>query len=441
MEITLKEIIDLAVSIVWVPIVVDYYNTFLTNKGKNGKLISSIAWGLYWLCDNLFIQNVVDSMLERAIVSIVLWAAIGVIFYQNKLKTVMLVTASFYCITAIAESIVGFLTILFGIQLNDYVLSAWIISKIILVMIIQIIKINHKGKMSGEVTLSYWLMSLLIPIGSMLIIYIITELNMQLVSVHFSVMSSLALLITLLLNIFIFSVYDKLQKEAVIRQNNIMYEQQAKMYKLQSEEREAAWLESRKLHHDFKNHLVCLNGFNQEQHYEEMRDYLRGLIDDYTLNYWKNKSGNMIIDSLLGYKMSKAENDNITLSSEFMVPNHMPFEDGDLCVVMGNALDNAIEAVRNLDEEHRSIDLKMKFERNVLTIKLSNPYLGEIKSNAEGKLLTIKLDKNRHGIGLASIEEAVKRYDGMMKIETKDYMFKLMIAMYGKEELYVNQND
>ncbi len=432
MSITSKEIIDLAVSIIWVPIVLSYYNNFLTYRSKNGKKISYFIWSICWLCENLIIQNIIDSMLERGIVSILLWAIIGLILYQNKIKTVLLVTASFYCITAISESIVGILTILMGIQLNDYVLPAWIISKIILVMIIQVIKIKHKNRMHDEVTLSYWVMSVLTPIGSIMVIYIITDMAIQVMNAHYSIMASIALALILIINIFIFAVYDKLQNEAAIRQNNIMYEQQAKMYKLQSEEREAAWLESRKLHHDFKNHLVCLNGFNQEQHYDEMNDYLSGLIDKYALSYWKNKSGNMIIDSLLGYKMSKAENANIALSTDFMVPNHIPFEESDLCVIVGNAFDNAIEAVKKVEEEKRSIDLAMKFNRNVLTIKVINTYIGKIQSDEKGKLLTAKADKSRHGIGLGSIEEAIKKYDGMMQIETNDNVFQLIIVMYGK---------
>lgn len=413
---------------VWVPIVVNYYSTFLPIRFKNKAGLPYAVWGIYIIPEYLLMRYITQWPIS-AICAIMAWTLIAICLYVSSLKTALLVSASFFCIGYIAESIVVFGFMAVGIVLVEGSLLGWVISKLIILIIIQIIRSNRKSVMKGEVTLVYWLMSVLIPIGSIVIVYTIQESTYQLIETRFSVMSSAIIMV---INIFIFRVYDKMQKDAAIRQENVIYEQQAKMFKQQCEEREAIWLESRKLYHDFKNHLICLKGFSESRQYDEFDDYIETLVDNYTTPYWQTKSGNMIIDSLLSYKTTIAEKDGLTIKTDFSIWTLMPFEDYDLCIIVGNILDNAIEAAGKVAENKPEIELVMKFSRNIMAIKISNPYTGNLKTDIYGKLLTTKPDKINHGMGMKAVEKTVKKYDGFTKIEKDNGIFELTIIMYGK---------
>lgn len=204
------------------------------------------------------------------------------------------------------------------------------------------------------------------------------------------------------------------------------------MYRLQSEEREALWLESRRLYHDFKQHLVCLKGYSEERQYKVMDEYLYAMIGGYATAHWENKSGNTTVDSLIGYKMTMVRDLDISLQTDFDISGNLPFEDFDLSIVVGNAFDNAVEAVAKLAKKERTIKLTIKLAKNILTIKLSNPYEGEIHRGAAGNLLSDKEDGTIHGFGLTSIERVVQKYNGQMKITSDNNLFQLLIIMYGQ---------
>lgn len=276
--------------------------------------------------------------------------------------------------------------------------------------------------------------TVLVHVGSIWIAFAIMDLRRHTVYARASAISFSSLIVLFVLNILIFGVYHRRKKDGEIRQINTVYKQQAEMYRLQSEEREALWLESRRLYHNFKQHLVCLKGFSEERRYTAMDEYLYTLIDGYTTTYWLNKSGNTVIDSLLGYKMAKAKDLDITLHTDFDIAGNLPFADFDLCVIVGNALDNAIEAVLKVTDTERFIKLKMKSVKNILTIKITNPFIGKLRSGKKDKRLISSKGGVFHGIGLGSIEKTVLKYDGSLKIESDKNLFQLIIIMYGKSK-------
>ncbi len=98
----------------------------------------------------------------------------------------------------------------------------------------------------------------------------------------------------------------------------------------------------------------------------------------------------------------------------------------DLSVILGNALDNAIEAVENLSEDQRSINLNIYFEMEYIVIKLNNMYNASIINE---DLSTTKEDTKNHGYGLGNIKFIVKKYDGILKINKENSEFKLNVAL------------
>ena len=99
-----------------------------------------------------------------------------------------------------------------------------------------------------------------------------------------------------------------------------------------------------------------------------------------------------------------------------------------MCSVIGNLLDNALEAVKAVSSEERIIELNLKRQQGMLFISCKNPYKGEIKTE-NGRLITSKNDKKNHGIGISSIEQVCQKYQGTMEIQTDNEVFHVLVLL------------
>lgn len=110
----------------------------------------------------------------------------------------------------------------------------------------------------------------------------------------------------------------------------------------------------------------------------------------------------------------------------------LPFDNADMCIILGNALDNALEANIRAEIEKRYVKLNMRMDMNNLVIVVENSFDGHISKNKTGKILTVKTNKIDHGLGLDSIQKAVNKYHGFMKISYTENVFIIEILLYGK---------
>lgn len=99
-----------------------------------------------------------------------------------------------------------------------------------------------------------------------------------------------------------------------------------------------------------------------------------------------------------------------------------------MSIILGNLLDNAADALAKVDK--KILDIKIKYERGILYISIYNSYNGKIIVDKRGKLLTGKLEKENHGLGLESVERIVKKYNGISKISYEEHIFKIDIMLY-----------
>jgi len=144
------------------------------------------------------------------------------------------------------------------------------------------------------------------------------------------------------------------------------------------------------------------------------------------------KTGNLLIDSIINYKynISMKYHINYIYQLSPLLPDRFGNLDGDLCIILGNAIDNAIEAVQKVHIEQREIIIKMNVSEDVLFISIKNKYNGEIRKNEEDVIITSKQNSVHHGYGLQSIEKIVKKNNGNFVINYDGEYFKLSIFLY-----------
>lgn len=143
-------------------------------------------------------------------------------------------------------------------------------------------------------------------------------------------------------------------------------------------------------------------------------------------------TGNIVIDTMLNYYQQKIyDNLNINLDVGLLIPANLNIDGGLTALILGNALENALEACAKVPKNQQYIKVAAELTaQSELFITVENPYLIEPVSDNEGNLLTIKEDKGNHGLGLSGIKEALSEESGQLHIEYGGGIFLFMFILY-----------
>lgn len=186
--------------------------------------------------------------------------------------------------------------------------------------------------------------------------------------------------------------------------------------------------------HDMKNHLQIIRS-NSDQ--KEMKQYLNEVNDQLENKDLEVYSSRKILQTLLYDKVKRAAELNIHISIKNSDVAFRCFSDFDLVTIFSNMLDNAIEAVNQL-EQNRNISLHIRKVKNMIIIHLENPYKGNLMKDENGEYLTTK--KEHKGLGIQSMKHVAKKYKGDIAIEQKDGIFNMTIV-FPDHDLILDENN
>ncbi|WP_312906446.1 sensor histidine kinase [Tissierella praeacuta] len=206
-------------------------------------------------------------------------------------------------------------------------------------------------------------------------------------------------------------------------------EEQNKYYQRQLEIINSSYENIKSLRHDMKNYLLVLKGYIENGGREKSIDYILQINDSLYEKEQLSRTGNIEIDSILNYKLQEAQSKGILVTPELKIPSKLNILPLDIVVILGNLLDNAIEASSKVESD-KIIDIRIKYKNDVLFIYINNSFDGSIIYDGD-KIKTTKEDKENHGIGLNNIEKILKKYDGIMKVYHTEKRFHVDILMYG----------
>ena len=180
--------------------------------------------------------------------------------------------------------------------------------------------------------------------------------------------------------------------------------------------------------HDEKNFLFALRGLLENGENIEATETLNkrlGVLEANNTAY----TGNIALDTVLAMKIAQASKNAILIRPAIALYCKVMVDFLDLSLMIGNALDNAIEACQKLpDYSQKVIDLEIKTMEQYLFLTFTNPFSGQ-KMVSNMLLSTTKKDKNAHGYGLKSIEQTARKYNGNMSIEMQNNVFTLKIML------------
>ena len=283
-----------------------------------------------------------------------------------------------------------------------------------------------------ELPASRSILLIFIPIGSIYIMNAVFILASRTGWKKGETYSLVSVVILLLINVLVFYIYIKLAEDQQVRRRNMVYEQQLELFERHQEETELSMLRMRDVRHGMKNHLLSILAYAEQGECEKIIEFVEDVIEGGDLRTLQiADTGNIVVDSLVGYWKRTAKEVGIEFQAELSIPMEMPFKGADLSLILGNLLENAGEAAEKSEGE-KYICLRMKYDRKNLLIAVENSYQGTLLKGRGEELRTTKKDKINHGIGLPSVRRAAEKYHGKVSIDsTMPGRFLIRVVLYG----------
>ena len=179
--------------------------------------------------------------------------------------------------------------------------------------------------------------------------------------------------------------------------------------------------------HDYRNHIQVLKAFAAKGDMDAVRAYLDELDTDLNTVDTVIKTGNAMADAILNSKISLAKSRDIPVQVEAHIPVRLKMSELDLCCVIGNLFDNAIEASLALPPEERLIRVYLDMKGTQLYLSFTNFTAQGKREKRNGRFLTTKGEG--HGFGLVRVDAIVERLDGYLSRNSEDGAFTTEILI------------
>ena len=179
--------------------------------------------------------------------------------------------------------------------------------------------------------------------------------------------------------------------------------------------------------HDYRNHIQVLKAYASSGNLEAIKAYLDELDTDLAMVDTVIKTGNAMADAILNSKIALAKSKGIKVHADASIPLALTTPDIDLCVIIGNLFDNAIEASMKLPEDKRIIRIYMNMKNTQLYISFTN-FTATGKMDKVGKVFKTTKGKG-HGLGLVRIDNIIERLGGYLSRNSEDGAFTTEILI------------
>ena len=306
---------------------------------------------------------------------------------------------------------------------------------IILMGITRLVK-NKTGSVTLKLCISLLSIPLLSIVSYFAIIYLldILPIKRREYLMSYLIISMVILYINFMV-FYLFNQYSKLSNDFLEKQL-LEKELTFKSKYYYSIEKEHAQVKSVK--HDMKNILNTLSYLLESSNATEAKQFLNNLEYKIDKRELIITTGNAVLDMVLNMKLTEAQNRDIRLKTEISIPNNLDISFEDAVILLGNIMDNAIEACNKIAIDKRFINLKISYAPGILYLSLLNPCTKMPIINKEGYFITEKRNYKWHGIGMKNVQNIVKKFDGTMTSTYDDEIFKINIILYNIKTIITN---
>ncbi len=396
-----------------------------------------IAWSIHFVIFNYTTYLLTDNVLIYILAFCGSFFAVLWYLYRDPLRNLIYATVFVYMLGMFSE-VLSYYIVLIGNRISktdlgsyDYYLMIAMISKLIWLCLVKMILLLVRRNRGKHVNFRDWIEACFVPVGSIVIIFIFLPSQEAYLSKEAPVRAEgwLGMAFLLGINVVTYYLFEQAKKVTEKQIQEEALREQCNYYMRQCEESRALWMELSKFRHDIKQKYIYFQVLLETGQYDELARYYQENLKFLTEKKHVADSGNIYFDSILNYKAEIAERDGIRLLPELEVPHDCQINGEELSICLGNLLDNAIEAAREVEESQRHIYMKARVQGSNLYLEVRNPYeMPRIRKR--GEYMTTKPDVRSHGWGLQIIRDIVERYHGELTITDEHGLFCVRILLY-----------
>lgn len=355
--------------------------------------------------------------------------------YKGNIPVKIIISVLSFLLIVITEIIVLFgITLIYDITVAEvvnipsYRLLGIIVSKILVLLIANIIRFKYKDR-SFIFKPTYWLLFFIIFATSIVAVFLIFRLSFGIDNefmYNLSVLCSFGLLFS---TFFALYLYEHLAKQAEMIRNQEQYEQHLKMQLKHLDEILITQKQIKKFKHDFNNYTIGLQAYIDDHDFQGANEYINKLKETFAPGEDIVETGNTALDAILSTKIAIAKSKGIAVDTKIQIPEKLSVDPIDICIIFGNSLDNAIEACERTHLADKKISITILCKDEAVFCKIINP----APKPKNSLLHTSKADKKNHGFGLENIRTALSKYNAVPGIERTDTEFVLKFVIFTEE--------
>ena len=363
-----------------------FINIFL-GKSRLSLLLNRLTYVFYFLISTigwLYGQSTTLNLILNTLPILL----ITLQYYSSWSKKIFSVISS--CAVGMFIDWMGFAV--FG---NTEIIESGFIQAIIFLILCSLFRYYYKNQEDYSFKSKYSWFLILISIGTALIGVLTVNENSS-----YDYLIALILLFINFLNFYIYNLeqesFKAQHKLKLIETSNYAYQNQIKIMN-ESQKR------IRFLRHDFNRHINKLKLLSEKNDMQGIIQYLNEMKDAIVIKKEYSKTGNEDVDSLLNYELSLAAEFGTEIICDVNLPEELNVSSFDMTIILGNLMDNAIEALRH--SERKLLKVNIQFNKGIIRIDIENSYDPKYRKKHDGR---------EHGIGLLSVENTLQKYHGKL---------------------------
>ena len=383
--------------------------------------------GAYLLCYVLpaiaFLQFAFPPL--QAGITLFLLFLITLTYEAGMMKRLIAVTSIFLFLFAVEVVVV----LIFYIQpdwlaagagFNLEIYQFFIIGFLLYFMAILLRRFKHikKNTITSPVLL---ISSIVTPVVSIIAFFVVVIYMSQVPALIITVIILVINILFFLFQDYLSAIYEEKLQSALHTQEREYYFSQCQLMQQSAEQ-------VKSMRHDMKLHLATTTDFIKTGKVSEAGDYLKSLLGDIDKGEVYSDTGNIAVDSIINFKLKDVVERNIQTDVDVFVPPTLNIEVADIVTILGNLLDNALEAMAKVED--KQIRLTITSNKGNVLMKIENTFDGVVKYIKGEKAIATRKEVGDHGHGLKNIRKSVEKYNGHVEIDHRDNVFSVGILLY-----------
>lgn len=417
----MNNIMEIGTCVVELAIMFFYLNNVLSKKKEIGCRI----WFMYI---GIFVINVARSYLylpmnTNIIITFVLWFAAAYIGFEGTLLKKLFFVAIEIMLVLLSDMLTSvFLTMFGNIDYSDAMTLrhiGMIVTNAFLFVtsayVAQFAKKNYR-----HLPVKFNVLMVLCPMSSIFILLFLDLCMIEMNKIYY-VPTIMMLVVLGYINVMIFNFFDYYQKGIKVTAMDALLEANEENYKLLEENEKNLHI----LRHDIANHMAGIREMMNQDDKSAVEMYVDELDKTIAGINSISRSGNITLDTVLNVEGRKAMKEGIKYDVVLNIDADISIQPLDLCTILYNAIDNAIEACEHIEDKYILVSVSADEKKLRINIENTSP---EVEVN-DNSVKSKKEDKAIHGYGIKSIKEAVDKYNGLVSFSYEEKRFVCRVSI------------